>query len=333
MPPHNKQAGSSIIDSTLASTVYLIDASIYIFRAWFSLPDSIIDSEGECINAAYGYLLFISKFVKSINSPSSSCSNHSIAFAFDESLNSCFRNTLYPLYKSNRGLPDDNLAYQLRLCRKLTESLGFFCVSSKKYEADDLIGSLLKQYRSHFSKQHNKSTQGIILTKDKDLGQLLSNHDKLWDFSAEQFTNQDDFEAKYGVPSKQFIDYLALVGDAVDEIPGVAGIGPKAAVELLSRFTDIETLYENIDAIADPAFMKLRGAKRIQSLLREYQAEAFLSKKLATIRCDIHVTKDMNNLHWHGVSSQRFECALTRHHIQGRNRKALTQAFNALYIH
>ncbi len=298
--------------------LYLVDASIYIFRSWFSMPDSITDKNGDAINAVYGYLLFVSKFLKAARPGYPKPKQ--IALAFDESLDSCFRNDIYPLYKSSRGLPDDNLEHQLKLCRKLTESLGLACFSSKRYEADDLIGSLAEQYRSD-------SSRVIILSKDKDLGQLLKGKDQLWDFAEDEYLDAKSFGAKFGVKPNQFVDYLALLGDPVDDIPGVKGIGAKAAQVLIQHFSSLEKLYERLSQVVD---MEIRGAKRIRRLLEEGADHAFMSQQLAQIHCGLKPAHSLASLTWQGVDHARFERALKRYGIQGRSFTALSNAFIGL---
>lgn len=294
--------------------VFLVDASIYIFRAWFSMPDSISDTKGNAINAVYGYLLFVAKFLNSR-------SIGKAAFAFDESLETCFRNSIYPAYKASRGLPDDNLALQLRMCRRLTEAAGLACFSSKRYEADDLIGSLAKQCR-------RAQRPCIILSRDKDLGQLLKEGDLLWDFSGQQFMGREAFTQKLGVAPERLVDYLALVGDSVDDIPGVSGLGPKAALVLLEAFGTLEVIYKNLEQVQH---LQLRGAARVQQCLEQDREMAFISKRLASIYCDLKPVSSIRQLDWKGIDENRFQRALSRYHIQGRSRKAISNAFENLY--
>lgn len=301
--------------------LYLVDASIYIFRAWFSMPEAIVNDQGDSINAVYGYLLFVAKFLKDIRSSNqnNNTSNY-VAFAFDESLHSCFRNKIYEGYKSSRGLPDENLAFQLNLCKKLTQSLGLACFASKRYEADDLIGSLANQYRKNVERC-------IILTRDKDLGQLLKDQDFLWDFAEQSTIGKLDFQRKFGVSTEQFVDYLALAGDAVDDIPGVRGLGPKSAALLIKHFSTLDNLYA---ALEDIETLNIRGAKRIKSLLSAEKEQAYMSKALASIRCDLKLSKKLSDLKWQGISLKKLERALTRYGIRGRGQRAIINAFSDL---
>ena len=122
----------------MSQPVYLIDASIYIFRAYFAIPDEWHSPDGHSVNALYGYTQFLLKFLQQTKPDR-------IAAAYDESLGSCFRNDIYPDYKSSRALPDEELAFQLSACRGLTELLGIMSPASERYEADDIIATLATQ--------------------------------------------------------------------------------------------------------------------------------------------------------------------------------------------
>ena len=138
---------------------YLVDASVYIFRAWFSIPDSMRGPDGEPVNALYGYARFLGELMQRAT-PSE------IAVAFDESLTTSFRNEIYPLYKANRELPPPELENQLKRCRLVTEALGITCLASPVWEADDLIGTLATHAQ-------DAGTPATIVTSDKDLAQLV----------------------------------------------------------------------------------------------------------------------------------------------------------------
>jgi 5'-3' exonuclease len=253
-------------------TQYLVDASIYVFRAWFSMPDSMTDARGWPVNAVYGYTSFLCQLIEQ-HRP------EYMAIAFDESLTSCFRNEIYPDYKANREPAPEELKRQFALCRQVSELLGVSCYSDKRYEADDLIGTLAHKMR----KQNFKS---VIVSGDKDLAQLLQRGDQLFDFAKDNRYGHSHIREKFGVKPAQMVDLLALAGDAVDNIPGVPGIGKKTAVALLEKFSSLEKLYNSLHRIES---LDLRGSKRIRSLLEEHEALAFLSQELATISCNAPV--------------------------------------------
>lgn len=255
-------------------TVYLIDASIYIFRAWFSVPDSMRDENGQPVNAIYGFSRFLTEFVER------SEASH-VGVAFDESLSSSFRNEIYPAYKANRELPPQQLSSQIKLCRRVAEAAGLYCVAHEHYEADDLIASMAFEMREH-------GYRNIIVSGDKDLAQILRGKDFWWDFARNEQLDANRVRDKFGVPPEAIQDYLGLCGDAVDNIPGVPGIGPKTAAALLQEYGSVEGVYENLPQLAR---LKIRGAKTLSDKLRRHQDMALLSKKLASVVYDAPITK------------------------------------------
>jgi len=256
--------------------VYLIDASIYIFQAHFSPYVERYNEQGEDISALYGFAQFLLQF---LNRTSAS----HVAVAHDESLFCGFRHDLHPDYKSNRELPDENLVMQLQACREICEVFGLSSFSSKQYEADDIIGTLATRCRK--SKIAKQTPAIEIVSRDKDLAQLLQqDEDILWDYQGNRRRNRLDIFEELGIYPEQFSDYLGLIGDAVDCISGVPGVGPVKARELLQRFGSIESIYENLEQVAE---LPLRGAKGLSQKLEDHQADAELSKQLATIVCDV----------------------------------------------
>jgi len=249
--------------------VYLVDASIYIFRAYYSVPDTFTNSAGNPINALHGFAGFLGGFLEEVRP-------RHLAVVFDESLNTSFRNDIFPGYKANRETPPAELKRQFGYCRTLVQSLGLADFSSNRYEADDLIGTIAARLRAqHFSV--------VILSADKDLAQLLEDGDMLWDYARNRMHHYRDIPAWLGVAAHQVADWLALSGDAVDNIPGVPGIGPKTAAALLAQFDSLVGIYDCVEAVAD---MKIRGAARIQRLLLEHREAALLARELTVIALD-----------------------------------------------
>ena len=254
-------------------TYYLVDGSIYIFQSHFSPHVECVDADGNELSAVYGFTQFLLQFLRRVKPDR-------IAVALDESLFSGFRHDLCPNYKSNRELPDENLAMQLKGCREICSILGMASYASKKYEADDIIGTLSVR----MSELLPGDPALCIVTRDKDLAQLLrTDKDYMWDYSGNRRRYRADIEEEFGVSPEQFADYLGLVGDAVDCITGVPGVGPVKAKELLRNFASMDGIYENLDAVAG---LSLRGAAGLALKLEAHQAEAKLSRKLATIICD-----------------------------------------------
>lgn len=263
------------MDQANTPTVYLIDASIYIFRAWFSVPDSMRGDNGEPVNAVYGFCRFLTEFVERKNA------SH-VGIAFDENLTQSFRNDIYPKYKMNRELPPEALKNQFKLCRRVAEAAGFYCVGHDRYEADDLIATMALSMRQ-------QGYRNVIVSGDKDLAQLLRGNDFWWDFARNQQLDAAKVIEKFGVAPEFIQDYLGLCGDAVDNIPGVPGVGPKTASELLQRFDTVERVYENLD---DLRHLQIRGAKTLASKLAQYKDQALLSKQLATVAYDAPIESD-----------------------------------------
>jgi DNA polymerase-1 len=249
--------------------IYLVDASIYIFRAWFSMPDTIQDNKGRPVNAVYGYVHFLCQLIER-QSPVY------IAAAFDESLKGSFRNKIYPGYKADRESAPPELKRQFRLCRDITRLMGISEYASKTHEADDIIGTISQRLRRN-------DFRSIIVSADKDLTQLIKPGDRYWDFARDKTYLHKDVQGHFGVRPQTMVDLLALAGDSVDNIPGVPGIGKKTAISLLDKYKDLKTLYGKLDSLPDSG---LRGASRLYGLLQENRDQAFLSRRLAKIDCN-----------------------------------------------
>jgi 5'-3' exonuclease len=277
------------------STVYLIDASPYIFRAYFSLPSSIKSSDGKPANAVYGYAEFLIQILTKAHP------TH-IAVAFDGSLTTSFRNQIYPEYKAHRDLPPAELEAQIDGCLQVTKAMGMATFIDDSYEADDLIGTFATQLVG-------EGHQTVVVSSDKDLTQLVNDRVTYWDFARDQRYDSEAVRAKFGVAPQQIVDLLALMGDAVDNIPGVKGVGRKTATALLSHFANIEDLYANIDSVAH---LPIRGAASLKTALFEQKSSAFLSKKLAAIALDAPFIADMSTLEYVGPVENLIESLFRR---------------------
>ncbi len=271
--------------------LYLVDASIYVFRAWHSIPETLTDREGRPVNAVYGFGGFLVRLLNEARP------RHA-AVVFDESLTSSFRNHLLPDYKANRDLPPANLEWQFKLCRRLARAMGFATFASRRYEADDLIGTLAKRARA-------KGYAMVYVSRDKDLLQLLRDEDVYWDFAAERRIGAAQVRDAVGVDADQVVDWLALTGDAVDNVPGVPGIGAKTAAALLRRYGDLDAVYAQLE---DLAASSLRGSARWARLLAEHRAQVTLARKVLRIHCDAPLRASVGDLVWQGVRRR----ALTR---------------------
>ena len=252
--------------------LYLVDASLYVFRAWHSMPDQFHDADGWPTNAVHGFARFLLELLEQERP-------QHIAIAFDEALDSCFRNKLYPAYKANRDPAPEELKRQFTHCKALCAALGLNVLAHSEYEADDLIGSALHSARP-------RGFRGVIVSADKDMSQLLMEADEQWDFARGLRWGMAGVKARHGVEATQIADYLALTGDAVDNIPGVTGIGAKSAAILLAHFGSLDVLLTRIDEVA---FLRLRGAAQMAVRLREQREHALLWRQLATIALDAPV--------------------------------------------
>ncbi len=250
--------------------LHLVDASFFVFRAYYSIPDHMADAQGQPVNALYGFARFMSDLLEHERP-------EFVAVAFDESLASSFRNRLYPAYKANREPAPDALKQQFARCRALCRHLGVADYSSPEYEADDIIGTIATRMRA-------AGFRSTLVTRDKDLAQLVHDGDEFWDYMAEERYAYEDIAARFGVRPERMADYLALTGDAVDNIRGVPGIGPKTAAVLLGEFESLDELYANLGRV--PA-LKVRGAAGVATRLAEHRDAAYLARELTRIACDM----------------------------------------------
>ncbi len=225
--------------------VHLIDASVYVFRAYFSLPPDMRDGEGNCVHALYGFARFLGDLIERAKP-------EYLAVAFDASLATSFRNRIYPAYKANREPAPPDLLLQFERCRKWCEHLGVAWFDSSEFEADDIIGTLLTRMRA-------EGLRTTVVTRDKDMAQLIGPGDVYWDYSGDIRYHHGEIEERFGVAPERYADYLALTGDAVDNIAGVPGVGPKTAVALMRHFSSLDDLYARLDTVARPSRARRRA--------------------------------------------------------------------------
>ena len=257
---------------------YLVDASLYVFRAWHSIPPDFTDVDGHPVNAVHGFTRFLLDLLERAK-PSHA------AICFDESLTSSFRNAIYPEYKANRELPPDELVRQFAYCREVAAALGMTVLTDTEFEADDLIGSAVHALDTH-------DCGAIIVSADKDFGQLVGDSVEQWDFSRDQRWNAQGIKQRLGVHPHQVADFLALMGDAIDNIPGIPGIGAKTAAVLLAHFETLDALLERREEVA---FLRMRGAAGIARKLYEHADMARLSRRLTGIAVDAPVPRGLTD--------------------------------------
>ena len=248
--------------------LYLVDSSIFVFKAYYTEPR--YDRRGQPNQAFVGFADFVYRLLTE-QAPSR------IVFAFDESLAQSARKAIYPAYKANRAPAPAELKRQFGWCRQWLDALGLANVSSRHWEADDLIGSLARYHRS--------AAQPVaILTADKDLTQLVEDGDLWWSYLDGRQFDAGAIRKKFGVEPAQIAEQLALVGDKVDNIPGIPEIGPKTAARLLRKFGSVAELRRRVDEVAT---LKIRYAERVRQSLIEHDAMLDTYLALTRINCDI----------------------------------------------
>lgn len=259
--------------------VHLIDASYFVFRAYYSVGLEMVDGDGQAVNALYGFGRFLGDMLEEARP-------EHVAVAFDESLTTSFRNGIYPAYKKNREPAPPELKRQFALCRELCGLMGLAGFSSPTHEADDIIGTIATRLRA-------SGHRSVLVTRDKDLAQLVRDGDHYWDYAGERRYAYGDIEGQFGVRPERMADYLALTGDSVDNIPGVPGVGPKTAAALLSAFASLEELYDGLDRVGS---LPIRGAGKLAGRLREHREAAYFARRLTIIACDMPLEFSLETL-------------------------------------
>lgn len=266
--------------------LFLVDVSSMFFRAFYAIP-LLTNPKGMPTNALYGFLSMTIKLLRELKPDY-------LAFCFDREGPS-FRADLYPEYKAHRKEMPEELVPQIPYVRKLTEVLGIPILDQAGFEADDIIGTLTRKGRDH-------GLEVIIVSGDKDFAQLVSNFVSMHDTMKNVVYDSQKVNDKWGVEPHQMIDYLALVGDSSDNIPGVKGIGPKGAIRLLAEFKTLDGIYQNIDKIS---------AQALKRKLSENKEMAYLSKKLVTIVDNIELGVEPEDLRLKPIDKEKLREALT----------------------
>ncbi|MEM9381554.1 MAG: 5'-3' exonuclease H3TH domain-containing protein [Planctomycetota bacterium] len=284
-----------------ATTLHLVDASPYIFRAFYSLPTSIRSPDGRPVNAVRGFGDMLARVVRE-GAPSH------LLVAFDGSLTTSFRNEVYPAYKSSRDAPDEDLVAQLDACQELAAAMGAFCCIDDRYEADDLVATAQARFRGDVDAVE-------VVTADKDLAQLVDERTVFHDFAKDVRLDVEGVTQRYGVRPDQIRDLLGLAGDSVDDIPGVRGVGPKTATALLGEFDDLDAIYGDLDRVAK---LSIRGAKTLGAKLAEHREIAYLSRELATCATDAPLDASLDDLAYRGADPDVLAPLLERLGLSGR---------------
>ena len=240
-------------------TLYLIDGSSYIFRAFFGIRQFLSNSKGLPTNALYGFTNMLNKVVRD-EAPDY------LAVVFDSKAKT-FRHEMYPDYKANRDTPPEELVEQFPWFEPLVEAYNIVTLRQDGWEADDIIGTLAKR-----GEQEGMAV--TIVSGDKDMMQLISPHVHMLDTMKDKRFEKPEVIDKFGVPPEKVIEVMGLMGDASDHIPGVKGVGPKTAAELIQKYGSIDGLYQHIDDI---------DKKKLKEKLETDREMALLSRKLVTI--------------------------------------------------
>lgn len=255
----------------------LVDGSSYLFRAYHA-PPHLTNSRGEATGAIYGVVNMLKSLLRQYRP-------EQMAVVFDAK-GPTFRNEMCSEYKANRPPMPDDLRSQIEPLHRIIEAMGLplLCVSG--VEADDVIGTLARQ-----ASQQGRHT--LISTGDKDMAQLVDQHVTLINTMTNTLLDPQGVVDKFGIPSELIVDYLALMGDKVDNIPGLPGVGEKTAAALLQGLGSIEQIYQQLDKVAALTF---RGAKTMAAKLEEFRSQLELSYQLATIKTDVELPYKLMDL-------------------------------------
>jgi DNA polymerase-1 len=266
-----------MMEKQSTSPLVLVDGSSYLFRAFHGLPP-LTNSKGQDTGAIYGV-------VNMLRSLMSTYKPSHIAVVFDAK-GKTFRDDIYKEYKANRPPMPDELRSQIAPLHEIVKAMGFPIIVEDGVEADDVIGTLARQ----------ASAQGIecvISTGDKDMAQLVDDHVTLINTMTNTAMDKAGVVEKFGVPAELIIDYLAMKGDKVDNIPGIPGVGDKSAVAMLNGIGGLKEIYANLDKVAS---LEFRGAKTMGAKMAQYEEQAMLSYELATIECALKLEYEPTTL-------------------------------------
>ncbi len=255
----------------------LVDGSSYVYRAFHALPP-LTNSQGQATGAVKGVINMLRRLCKDYpDSP--------VAVVFDAK-GKTFRDDIYPLYKANRPPMPDELREQIEPIHEIVKAMGLPFICTPGVEADDVIGTLARE-------ASEKGLSVVISTGDKDMAQLVNQYTTLVNTMTETVMDKSGVVDKFGIPPELIIDLLALMGDKVDNIPGVAGVGEKTALALLQGLGGVNEIYANLDKVASLDF---RGSKNMAAKLELEKENAELSYTLATIKTDVALDESPQQL-------------------------------------
>lgn len=250
--------------------LFLVDGSGYIFRAYHALPPLTRKSDGLPVGALSGFCNMLWKLMQDARNTDVGATPTHFAVVFDYS-SKTFRNEMYPEYKANRSAPPEDLIPQFGLIREATRAFDLPCLELDGFEADDLIATYARLATE-------AGAETTIISSDKDLMQLVGPAVSLYDPMKDREIGIAEVIEKWGVPPEKMIDLQALMGDSIDNIPGVPGIGQKTAAQLLEEFGDLDTL------LARAA--EIKQQKRRETLI-ENRDKALMSRELVRLKTDV----------------------------------------------
>src|SRR5579872_5861827 len=270
---------ASLPPSGTGDVLYLVDLSGYVFRAYHALPP-LSSSRGEPTHAVLGTVNMLQKVVAERRP-------HLLAVAMD-SKGATFRHALDARYKATRPPPPPDLSQQMARVEQIIRAWDVACFGEPGLEADDLIAAVT-------ARALGEGWRVVIVSADKDLMQLVRDDDDrvvLWDSMRDRVYGPNEVKEKLGVAPSRVRDFLALTGDTSDNVPGVPGVGPKTAADLLTQFGSLDGVYGNLEQVARP---KLRAG------LREHEQDARVSQALVTLAAGSPVEWNHERLHWGGA--------------------------------
>ncbi|XRX42970.1 MAG: 5'-3' exonuclease [Buchnera aphidicola (Tetraneura sorini)] len=273
--------------------IILIDGTFYLYKFYYTFP-TFQNKKKEPTGAIFGLINMISKMFVLYNPKN-------LIVIFDSPIKN-FRKILFSKYKSNRKKMPLLLQKQIVHIIKIIKYLGIPVVIVSKFEADDVIGTLSKMYEK-------KDYSVFISTKDKDMAQLVSKQIKIIDGTNKKILGIVEIKKKYGVFPKQICDFLGLIGDNSDNIPGVKGIGKKTAILLLEKFDSIKEIYNDINKISN---IPVKRSNNIQKIIKNNKKKAFLSKTLATINTNVPIKIKKKQLKLKNLNKRKIKILLKK---------------------
>ncbi len=271
-------------------TLFVIDAYNLIYRMFYAIPEMTTRS-GDPVNAIFG----VAKFLRSL-----AMDNPDAALIVTTDIGKSFRSDLFAEYKGTRDRMPDNLRSQIDGVFALFAAANIETLSREGYEADDIIGSIAHQHE-------NNEYQIVIVSSDKDLCQFVRDgHVHIFDAMKQKFLKEKDVIEKFGVPYGQVCDYLAIVGDSSDNIPGIAWFWPKKAVDLLSKYDTLQGIYDHLEELTP----------KMQEILVAQKENAFLSQQLASIVTGLDVSRLPETSFAPGISLPAYIALLTQYEFR-----------------